>query len=91
MGITDEFIARITAHILAFCKRHELTANRFGEIAVNDHRVVAKIKDKKITVKTTDRLEIFMAMYDEKAAQNNIQPGTDSVDSINGDSDKIPG
>jgi len=52
----------LLSQIASYCRRHEMAESTFGRLAVNDGKLVSRLRDgKSVTLNTLDRLQAFMA------------------------------
>lgn len=65
----------LLAAIEAFCARHGMSATAFGLKAAKDGHLVRRLKDaKSMTLKRIDRVEKFMADYENANASPSSDP-----------------
>jgi SAM-dependent methyltransferase len=58
----------LLAEIGTYCQRHRMAESTFGRLAVNDGKLVARLRDgKSVTLNTLERLRDFMKSNDEAA------------------------
>jgi len=59
----------LLAEIGEYCRRHKMAESTFGRLAVNDGKLVARLRDgKSVTLNTVERLQMFMRRDDEDAS-----------------------
>ena len=64
---------KLVAEIEAFLKRHSVSATRFGELSVNDTKLVFELRDgSDITTARMDKIRAWMREYAEKAAAEKL-------------------
>lgn len=62
MSTRDAFLADIRA----FLAKHDMAADVFGKLAMNDVAFVYRLRERDIRASTIDKVRAFMAAYDKK-------------------------
>lgn len=64
---------KLLAEIEAFLKRHAVRPTAFGQLAVNDAKLVSELRaGSDITTGRMDKVRVFMRDYAEKAAAEKL-------------------